>query len=292
MKKEKQKKLIKGTQKVKKYGRDLGKRGIYDIRNKLNDLTGREWLSFLTSVWISQTKMDKIGKIHPATFSYLDIEKLILLFTKKGMVVLDPMVGVASTLIACGKTKRKGIGIDLNKDYIVLGKRRLKEFRLRKNQQLIYGDALEKIDTLNTIDYCVTSPPYHNILRNNGNGVRHDKSQLRQGIKYYGEEANDLGNQKTYINYLNLFKKIMEKVYEKLKPNRYCSIIISDFTVNKKERDASGDIIKLMEEISFLFKGRITLAQNQKNIYPFGYPYGYVMNHTNQYILNFKKNGK
>ena len=279
MKIEKQKSLI-GEEKSN---------GKYDPRNRLNNLTGKEWLSLSTSVWISKTKMDNIGKKHPAPFSYFDIEKLILLFTKPGMIVLDPMVGVASTLIACARTQRLGIGIDLNEDYVELGKKRLKEFGLEKNQKIIYGDALEKIDNLDIIDYCVTSPPYHNILRNNGNGIRHDKSQIRQGIKYYSEKENDLGNQQTYENYFLLFKKIMEKVYKKLRENRYCSIIVSDFTVNKKEKDASGGIIKTMEEIGFLFKGRITLIQNQKRIYPFGYPYDYVMNHTNQFILNFKK---
>ena len=119
---------------------DKGERGIYDKRNRLNDLTGKEWLSLSTSVWSSKTEMDKIGKQHPAPFSYNDIEKLISLFTKKNMTVLDPMAGVASTLIACGKLKRKGIGIDLNKDYVDLSKKRLKEFNIT-GQKLIVGNA-------------------------------------------------------------------------------------------------------------------------------------------------------
>lgn len=261
----------------------------FDPRNKLNDLTGREWLSLTTSVWISQTKMDEIGKKHPATFSYLDVEKLIKLFTKKGMTVLDPFVGVASTLIAAGRTGRYGVGIDLNQEYISLGRRRLKEFGITKNQKLIHGDSLLKIKNLNPIDYCVTSPPYHNILKNNGHGIRSDGSQTRQGVLFYGEDKDDLGNQSTYEEYLSLLKSILVQVYLKLKPNKYCSIILSDFTVNKKEKDVSGDVVRIMEGVGFLFKGRVTLVQSQKSIYPFGYPYDYVINHTNQFILNFKK---
>ena len=66
-------------------------------------------------------------------------------------------------------------------------------------------------------------------------------------------------------------------------------MVVSDFTVNKKETDASGDVIKLMQENGYIFKGKIILIQDQKSIYPFGYPYDYVINHTNQFILNFKK---
>ena len=265
-----------------------GEKGIYDKRNRLNDLTGKEWLSLCTSTWLSKTEMDNIGKQHPAPFSYYDIEKLVSLFTKKNMTVLDPMVGVASTLIACGNLKRNGIGIDLNRNYINLGKKRLKEFDIT-GQKLIAGDALKKIKKLEKIDYCVTSPPYHNILRKNGNGIRHDGSQTRQGVDYYSEKKNDLGNQKSYDDYLYFLKEMMKEVYDRLRNNKYCSIVISDFTVDKKEKDASGDIIKLMQDIGFIFKGKIILIQNQKSIYPFGYPYDYVINHTNQFVLNFKK---
>ena len=267
---------------------DKGERGIYDKRNRLNDLTGKEWLSLSASVWSSKTEMDKIGKQHPAPFSHNDIEKLISLFTKKNMTVLDPMAGVASTLIACGNLKRKGIGIDLNKDYVDLSKKRLKEFNIT-GQKLIVGNALKKIKTVGKIDYCVTSPPYHNILRKKGDGVRHDGSQSRQGVDYYSEKKNDLGNQKSYDDYLHFLKEMMKEVYDRLRDAKYCSIVISDFTIDKKETDVSGDIIKLMQEINFIFKGKIILNQNQKSIYPFGYPYDYVINHTNQFILNFKK---
>jgi len=143
--------------------------------------------------------MDDIGKQHPAPFSYNDIEKLISLFTKKNMTVLDPMAGVASTLIACGHLKRKGIDIDLNKDYVSLAKKRLKKFDVT-GQKLIVGNALKKIKTLEKIDYCVTSSPYHNILRQNGNGVRHDGSQTRQGVT-----KNSIPSRKL----MNIFKNIL-----------------------------------------------------------------------------------
>jgi hypothetical protein len=129
-------------------------------------------------------------------------------------------------------------------------------------------------------------------LRNKGGGVRHDKSQFRQGVDYYTEFKEDIGNQDEYEDYLSMFIEIMKKVFNKLRNRKYCSIIISDFTVNKEEKDVGGDIIRGMEKIGFKFKGRITLTQDNKAIYPFGYPYSYIMNHTNQFILNFRKDEK
>ena len=67
-------------------------KGKYDKRNKINDLTGKEWLQLSKSVWISERcPEDKDAFEHPAPFLIRDIRKLITLFTKKGMVVLDPI---------------------------------------------------------------------------------------------------------------------------------------------------------------------------------------------------------
>ncbi len=81
----------------------------------------------------------------------------------------------------------------------------------------------------------------------------------------------------------------MAEVYKKLREKKYCSIIISDFTVNKKETNASGDVIRLMHDIGFSFDGQVVLVQDNKPLYPFGYPFAYKMNHHHQYILNFRK---
>lgn len=268
----------------------VSKRGVYDKRNKLNNLTGKEWLQLTKSVWISERcPEDKDAFAHPAPFLINDIRKLIKLFTKKNMIVFDPFMGSGTTLIASSLEGRKSVGIDLSKKYRKLAERRLK--KLKSNGYKIYtGNSLKKIPKLQTrIDYCVTSPPYHNILRNKGGGIRADGSQRRQGVEYYSEDTEDVGNQKDYKSFLNLFGKIMAEVYKKLRKQKYCSIIISDFTVKKKETNAHGNVIELMKKIGFEFSGTVILTQNSKPLYPFGYPYAYKINHHHQYILNFRK---
>jgi len=264
--------------------------GIYDQRNKVNDLTGSEWLQLSKSIWSSERCIeDKDAFKHPAPFLIKDIQKLIRLFTKEKMIVLDPFMGSGTTLIASSLENRKSIGIDLNKKYCELAQNRLKKLKLT-GYKILKGNSLRKIKELKSkIDYCITSPPYHNILRNKGMGIRKDGSQIRQGVVYYSEDPEDVGNQKDYKTFLELFGKIMKEVYKKLNDRRYCSIIISDFTVNKKETNAHGDVINLIQDIGFEFCGNVILAQNSKPLYPFGYPYAYKINHHHQYILNFRK---
>ena len=268
--------------------------GNFDQRNKLNDLTGRQWLKLTKSFWLSQRcKEDQFAFQHPAPFLIKDIERLVSLFTKKDMFVLDPFSGVGTTLIACHNLGRKGIGIDLSSQYCQLTQARFKDLNI-SDQQIICGDSLKKIACIqHKIDYCVTSPPYHNILKNNGQGLRAKKDGKRTGsrigIEYYSEDKNDLGNQKSYQDFLNLFKDIMSKVYKKLNDRKYTTVIISDFTIDKKEKCVQGDIVRMMEDIGFEFSGTTTLLQDHKPLYPFGYPYAYKINHQHQNIITFRK---
>lgn len=271
--------------------------GKYDKRNKLNNLTGKEWLKLTKSFWISEKcGGDKDALKHPAPFLIKDIMKLISIFTKKEMIVLDPFVGSGTTLIAAANLGRYGIGIDLNLQYKELAKERLTKINYKENDNYKYiiGDSTEIIKSLKEIHYIVTSPPYYNILKNKGNGLRAKKNNnhrtgARIGIEYYSDFKNDLGNQETYKDFLKLFGKIMRESYKKLSNKKYCSIIISDFTIDKKEVCIQGDIVKLMQEIGFEFVGTIVLLQNNKPLYPFGYPYAYKINHHHQNIINFRK---
>src|SRR2546423_10995261 len=88
-------------------------------RNQLNDLNASEWIGETVSVWtqrgLGANHADaQIEREHPAPFSFTDVSRLIRFFTKRGDVVLDPFVGVGSTLKACAVEGRKGIGFALN----------------------------------------------------------------------------------------------------------------------------------------------------------------------------------
>ncbi len=267
--------------------------GRYDERNTLNDLDGRSWLLLTKSFWTSESSSeDKAAYKHPAPFMIKDIEKLISLFTKKGMTVLDPFAGSGTTLIAAHNLGRRGIGIDLNEEY-----QHLYQERITGNAndcQYLVGDSLEVLNNFETVDYIVTSPPYHNILRNDSRGTRNNSGKnyrmsARDGVEYYSDSVNDLGNFDKYEDFLNALKNIMAKAYLCLRNKKYASIIISDFTVDRKEICVQADIVRLMQEVGFCFVGTTILMQTVKPLYPFGYPYAYKINHHHQNIINFRK---
>lgn len=270
----------------------------YDPRNTLNDLTGKEWLKLTKSFFLSEKCADdKAAFGHPAPFLIKDIEKMISLFTKKGMKVLDPFIGSGTTAIAAYNLGRKSIGVDLSNKYKQLAESRFIKKGMKENidYEYILGDSLEVLKDIDPVDYIITSPPYHNILKNNSKGLRKDASEKgfrsgsRLGVEYYSEDERDLGNQQSFGDFLELFHKIMLNAYNKLNNKKYCSIVISDFTVDKKEVCVQSDIVNLMTKIGFDFVGTIVLLQDNKPLYPFGYPYAFKINHMHQNIINFRK---
>ncbi len=283
-----------GTKRPRKPLADEGKPGKYDKRNTLNDLTGKDWLLLTRSFWTSESAPeDKHAYKHPAPFLVGDVQRLISLFTKRGMTVLDPFVGSGSTLVAAAKLGRESIGIDLNKEYKQLAKQRMAGFPDAKWQYVV-GDSARELQHVPAVDYIVTSPPYHNILKNDGKGIRHANGKAyrrgaRDGVEYYSENSNDLSNFDSYDRFIAALEKIMGTAKSCLKPGRYCTIIISDFTVNKVETCVQADIVRMMVSLGFEFSGTTVLLQPVKPLFPFGYPYAYKINHHHQNLITFRK---
>ena len=56
--------------------------------------------------------------------------------TPDGGIVLDPYAGSGTTLCACVNTKRNFIGIELDKDYIEIAKKRVEHYQDEKKGKL------------------------------------------------------------------------------------------------------------------------------------------------------------
>lgn len=95
-----------------------------------SDITKNEFVEWTNGVWtfMGESKT-RVG--HPAPFPVELPRRCIKLFTFVDDLVLDPFLGSGSTLIACILTNRKGIGIEIDKNYCEIAKNRLlKEARI------------------------------------------------------------------------------------------------------------------------------------------------------------------
>jgi len=110
-------------------------------------LSQKEWLNLSMQVWsIMPTNIQrKNNGGHPAPFPIEIPRRLIAMYTFKsvpelgfeGDIVLDMFNGSGTTCVAAVEMQRRFIGIDINKEYCEMAKRRIYEFSLKKEPNLI-----------------------------------------------------------------------------------------------------------------------------------------------------------
>ena len=273
-----------------------------DPRNALNELTSTEWLPETVSVWnqrgLGANHPDaQIERQHPAPFSFTDVSRLVRFFTKRKEVVLDPFVGVGSTLKACAVEGRNGIGFELNPRYAELAQERLRVevrdlFSGEASQSVRVGDARDLIKELpeNSLDLVVTSPPYWNILHKEDHKAKQERKDHDLDTRY-SDDARDLGNIHDYEAFLEELASILGACGRALKPKKHMAVIVSDFRDKSRFVMFHADLAKALEKHKLELRGLTVLYQRHKRIFPYGYPYAYVPNIHHQYIL-ILQNGK
>src|SRR5213596_2279011 len=82
--------------------------------NRLNDLSGKEWIKFTKSWFVHRPEPRGDQKIrHPASFPESLIREFILFFTKSGEIVIDPFLGTGSSLVGAVGAGRSGVGFEI-----------------------------------------------------------------------------------------------------------------------------------------------------------------------------------
>ena len=108
-----------------------------NLPRKISTISKEEFLSFTKSVWtFNAESARKVG--HPAPFPIELPYRLIQLYTFKGEAVLDPFVGSGQAAIAAIKTKRHYVGYDINKEYVQLAERRIRDFSVVFNSPKLF----------------------------------------------------------------------------------------------------------------------------------------------------------
>lgn len=269
---------------------------VVSPRNTLNDLTAKEWLPETISVWtqrgLGASHPDaQIERQHPAPFSFTDVSRLVRFFTKRGDLVLDPFVGVGSTLKACAIEGRRGIGIELNPKYCDLSEERLRKevegnLLAENDQQVICGDARDALFEIpaDSIDFVVTSPPYWNILHKEDHKTKQER--ITKGLdSRYSDDSRDLGNIDSYDKFLEELASIFQMSGTALKKNKHLCVVVSDFREKGTYRMFHADLASKLGDFGFVLKGIKILYQRHKRVFPYGYPAAYVPNIHHQYIL-------
>lgn len=260
---------------------------IYSEKNKLNDLTGSEW-KFGTKSVISKpypiNMQHKLRSEHGGQKPPELCADLIKMFTKKGMKVLDPFMGVGGTLLGASLIDRKACGIDLNKRWIEIYKE-VNNLENLTEQETYCGDSLKVLDNFEDeeFDFILTDVPYWNM----------DALEKTRNKTVKQSKLNNFENKteaQTKKEWLDLMKNILGKSVKKLKKGKYMAVFIGDMYRNSQYHCLSGELASKLSEIEGLtMKANIIWLDPSKSLHVFGYPAAFVPSMIHQNILIFRR---
>ncbi len=259
--------------------------------NKTNSLSGKEWLQNSFSIWRDLGKSEEEKKLkHPAIFTIKLASKLIESFCKlNGGIILDPFAGSGTTLIAGLLKEKEIIGFDLSDKFKKLfSERAINSYNFNKNVENNYiihdSRFLSKHVSLNSVDLCITSPPYWDVL----NMKR--TVDVKENINY-SSDIEDIGNIEDYNEFLDALKLVSSEVYKVLKPKGYYILNVMDLRKKSKFYPLHMDASRIAQEVGFSLEDLIIWDRQPEynNMKPLGYPHKFIINKVHEYLIILRK---
>ena len=270
------------------------------IKNRLNELSPREWLKFQKSWFVHNPPPRQKNVLrHPAKFPETLAMEFISFFTKPGQVVLDPMAGTGSALVAALRTGRHSFGIELNPAYAEIGRQVIFEERNSLDQDvndlkcdLITGDAARAIEIIADhqippVDYLLTSPPYWDMLHMHGASTQKARRSSPELDVFYSNDPQDLGNIIDYTEFIKRITQIFVDLQPALVPGAYLTIIVKNVKKGGKIYPLAWDLARELSGTYTLKDEKIWCQDNQR-LAPYGLGNAWVSNTFHHYCLQFR----
>ncbi len=257
---------------------------------KCNNLTGKEWLQNSMSIWSNLRKTKAETQFnHPDSFPLALVKKILDCFTNdEDKVILDPFVGIGSTVIQSLKHEKYGIGLDISESYLEIAGTRLKQndlFETNGSYRLLKANALEADRFLepDSVDLILTSPPYWDILTRKRTADGKD-------VRNYGNNNFDLGNIHDYDQFMNALNNVFTKLSSILKKDKYCIINVMDIRKGPNFYPVHADLSKHLCNGAYELDDIIIWDRSHEynNLRPLGYPSVFRVNRIHEYLLIFK----
>lgn len=268
--------------------------------NRLNELSPKEWIKFQKSWFVhNPPPRQKNVLCHPAKFPETMAMEFITFFTKINQVVMDPMAGTGSTLVAALRTGRHAYGIELNSSYVEIARKVLAEERERLGNsaedlkaEMITGDASEVVDiaykhNLPLVDYILTSPPYWDMLHMRGATTQKERRNSKELDVVYSSDPRDLGNILDYDEFIKRLSDIYVGMHSLLNPGAYITIIVKNIKKGGRIYPLAWDLASCLKNTYSLKDEKIWCQDNQR-LSPYGIGNAWVSNTFHHYCLQFR----
>ena len=267
--------------------------------NHISCITAKEWLKAQVTIqeFFYEGRDIRDKDVHPAVFPLALPKHFIRTLTHPGELVLDPFMGVGTTLLAAQDLDRNAAGFDLHERYVKVAKKRLSQVRLGRStvQIPIQAEAhdIPKYIEEGTVALSVTSPPYANMLNHPrlNKSIRGDRRQNAHFLKVqqYSKDHRDLGTM-NHEAYEDALTEIYRGILPLLRPRAHCIINVNDVWENDRRYPTHVHVMKALVRAGFEFRNTFIWDKrpliNQVGI--FGWPNNFIsLGTTMEFILDF-----
>lgn len=223
-------------------------------KHKITKFAPDDFVLETTTVWSFPNRGDWATHIgnYRGNWSPFIPRNLILRYTKKGDIVLDQMVGSGTTPVECKLLQRRGIGVDINPDAIMVTRNRL-DFTYKPLDEdyqepeirAYVGDA-RNLNLIGdeSIDLIATHPPYASIIPYSRQRVEGDLSSVHD-IAEFAEEM----------------RKVAEESYRVLKSGKHCAILMGDTRRHKHFVPITPRILQSFLDAGFILREDVIKMQ-------------------------------
>ncbi|MCJ7537313.1 MAG: hypothetical protein MUO57_17445 [Anaerolineales bacterium] len=236
---------------------------------------------------------------HPAKFPETLAQQFIEFFTKEGQVILDPMVGTGSSLVAALRSGRSSIGIELNPTYVDIANQAV------ESEQEILGDAAQHLSCqviqgnalnisrffeeyrLPAVNYVLTSPPYWDMLHAKGAQTQKKRRATAELDLHYSDNPEDLGNIHDYEQFLEKLVNIYTAIKPYVLPRGYITIIVKNIKKGGKIYPLAWDLARELGD-TYTLKDEKIWCQDDIRLAPYGLGNAWVSNTFHHYCLQFR----
>lgn len=264
-------------------------------RNKLNALTGNEWLFFTKSVLRTsyphglghKLRREQGGNKPPQLMQHI-----IEFFTKPGQSVLDPFAGVGGTLLGASLCGRKAAGIELNPRWIDIYRQVCEQEKLDPHETFV-GDCLRVLPRLRAegrvFDFIATDPPYSIALEKTMCDGKYDIQHRKTDMDKFSDDAADFRNLATFAEFYDAIERAFALTFPLLREGGYLAVIIRDSYQDGRYVPATYEIAQRIERGGYVLKGIKVWYATGARVRPYGYPHSYIPNIIHQNIVIFRK---
>lgn len=158
--------------------------------------------------------------------------------------IYDPFGGGGTRGYMATKMGHKYHGVEIREEEVERIKGEMKTWGIEFD--MVLGDSSE-YKPKETFNFALTCPPYYDL-------------------ELYSNMEEDLSNASSYEEFLGMYKKVIQNVYDCLEPNSFAVFVVGNFRDESGELiHFNGDTIRIAKEVGFILWDEI-IWQGASNV--------------------------